>query len=53
LLAAEGQSNTDIAPQVGQYQNTVRSWRLRWIAQQEKLNALEADAESNEQALKD
>jgi len=38
LLAAEGLSNTKIAQKVTLYQNTVRTWWLRWIAQQEKGN---------------
>jgi putative transposase len=49
LLAAEEQSNEQIARQIDFHWQSVRSWRLRWIAQQEKLNAIEADG--NEKAL--
>jgi transposase len=51
LLAASGQTNQQIAPQVGLYSKTVRTWRLRWNAQQEKLDAVEADG--NEKALQE
>jgi putative transposase len=51
LLAADGQANNHIAPQVELCQETVRTWRKRWNAQQEKINAIESDG--NEKALRD
>jgi len=51
LLAANGQTNKEIAPQIGLYINTVRTWRQRWNRQQEKINAIEADG--NEKALQE
>lgn len=50
LLAAEGQDNKKIASQVGLCQNTVRTWRIRWIEQTERLTAIEA--EGDEKALR-
>jgi hypothetical protein len=52
LLAAEGQTDKHIAPQIDFHWQSVRTWRHRWIAQQEKLNAIEADADSDEKDLK-
>ena len=51
LLASENQDNIQIASQVGLCQETVRTWRTRWNAQQEKINAVEADG--NEKALRE
>jgi len=51
LLAAEGQNNQEIGPQVGFYENTVRTWRIRWNKQQEKIDAIEAGG--NEKALRE
>jgi putative transposase len=51
LLADEEQYNTQIAPQVGLSPDTVRSWRTRWLARQETLQALEA--QGDEKTLKD
>ena len=51
LLAAEGQTNKKIAPQVGLNRKTIGTWRSRWNAQQEKINAIEG--QENEKALKE
>jgi transposase len=47
LLAAEGQNNKQIAPQVGLCKETVRTWRTRWNRQQEKIDAVQADGNEN------
>lgn len=47
LLAAEGQNNKQIAPQVGLGVETVRTWRTRWNRQQEKIDAVEVDGNEN------
>jgi len=51
LLAADGQSNKEIGQQVGLYINTVRTWRIRWNKQQEKMDAIEA--RGDEKALRE
>ena len=51
LLASENQDNIQIASQVGLCQETVRTWRTRWNAQQEKIDTIEADG--NEKALRE
>ena len=51
LLASENQDNLQIASQVGLCQETVRTWRTRWNAQQEKIDTVEADG--NEKALRE
>jgi transposase len=51
LLAANGQANHHIAPQVELCQETVRTWRKRWNNQQAKIDAIEADG--NEKALRE
>jgi hypothetical protein len=51
LLAADHQHDIHIAPQVALCEKTVRTWRHRWNAQQEKLNAIEA--KGDEKALKE
>jgi len=51
LLAAEGQSNDKITPQVELCQETVRTWRTRWNAQQAKMDAIEA--EGHEKVLRE
>lgn len=50
LLAAEGQDNENIVPQVGFCKETVRTWRNRWNRQQEKIDAIET--KGNEKALR-
>jgi len=45
LLAADGQANNHIAPQVKLCQETVRTWRKRWNNQQAKI-----EADGNEKA---
>ena len=42
LLAAEFQTDPQIAPRVGLCERTVRTWRLRWCKQQATLDTLEA-----------
>ena len=49
LLAAQGQNNKEIAPQVGLNRKSVGTWRIRWGKEQEKINVFEADG--NEKAL--
>lgn len=49
LLAAEGQSNTQIVQRLGVVPNTVTLWRSRWQAALPRLKALEA--EGDEKAL--
>ena len=51
LLASEQQTNEDIAPQVDLCQRSVWTWRTRWNALQEKIDAVEADG--NEKALRE
>ena len=51
LLAAAPQTNNEIAPQVELCIETVRTWRTRWNAQQEKIDTIEADG--NEKALRE
>jgi putative transposase len=51
LLAAEQQTDIQITPQVDLCQRSVWTWRTRWNAFQEKIDAVEADG--NEKALKE
>jgi putative transposase len=51
LLAAEGQSNEQIASRISVHLNTARNWRVRWNALQDKIDAFESDG--NEKALKE
>jgi len=51
LLAGEGQTDKEIAPQAHLCQRSVRTWRHRWNQQQAKINAVEADG--NEKALQE
>ena len=45
LLAADRQTDQQIASQVGLCRETVLNWRKRWNAQAEKLAAIEADGD--------
>jgi len=51
LLASEHPTNEEIAPQVDLCQRSVWTWRTRWNAQQEKIDAIESDG--NEKALRE
>jgi len=51
LFAADGQANHHIATQVELCQETVRTWRKRWNAQQTKMDAIEVNG--NEKALRE
>ena len=51
LLASEHQTDRQIAFQVELCQRSVWTWRTRWNAQQEKIDAVEA--EGNEKALRE
>jgi putative transposase len=51
LLAANHQHDIHIAPQVALCEKTVRTWRHRWNAQQDHLQAIES--KGDEKALKD
>jgi transposase-like protein len=42
LAAAEGAGNAQIAQQLGLNRNTVRTWRKRWCAATDNLDAAEA-----------
>ena len=50
LLASEGYTNEDIAPQVPCHVNTAQTWRSRWNQQQATLATLEATGD--EKALR-
>ena len=47
LLAAERQTDSKIASQVALCQRSVWTWRTRWNAQQDKIDAIEADGNEN------
>jgi hypothetical protein len=55
LLTAQGITDEDATLPLQLHRNTVRTWRHRWLAQQENLHKMETaiEAEGDEKALKD